>query len=220
MLGTRAELVNVVWFDQPLPLRSWPKVLASLPGRYLWCVDQGTPGRERICADPGAAHIATTGELMRLGRVGKRAAAAVVTMIAAAVLVVPTQAPAQAAPNVAAGTAAWTPQIYPLFSGEWVQRDVSSADRNAALALCAVADGIACVAVGQGDGKHSIFHLFKCDTRSLSNFIDALAVDNNQTGGARVHFWGPNYSVYIPADGQIYTVPDHATYDFNRLDIC
>lgn len=156
-----------------------------------------------------------------LRRIGKRAAATVVTMIAAAVLVpLAVQAPAQAAPNVAAGTTAWTPQIYPLLSGEWVQRNVSSADRNAALALCAWADGIACVSVGQGDGKHSVFHLFKCDTRSLSNFIDALAVLNNQTGGAQVRFWGPRYSVNIPADDRIHGVPDYATYDFNRLDIC
>ncbi|ATW51223.1 hypothetical protein CGZ69_28625 [Streptomyces peucetius subsp. caesius ATCC 27952] len=76
------------------------------------------------------------------------------------------------------------------------------------------------MSVGQGDGKHSVFHLFKCDTRSLSNFIDALAVLNNQTGGAQVHFWGPRYQVYIPADDTIHAVPDYATYDFNRLDIC
>ncbi|MEI5102992.1 hypothetical protein RB200_36210 [Streptomyces sp. PmtG] len=158
---------------------------------------------------------------MRLRRLSKRAAAMAVTMTAAVVLVPLTvQAPAQATPNVTAGTTAWTPQIYPLFSGEWVQRNVSSSDRNAALVACAWADGIACVPAGQGDGKHSVFHLFKCDTRSLSNFIDALAVLNNQTGGAQVHFWGPRYEVYIPADDRIHTVPDHATYDFNRLDIC
>lgn len=88
------------------------------------------------------------------------------------------------------------------------------------MALCALAEGIACVSVGQGDGKHSVFHLFKCDTRSLSNFIDALAVRNHQTGGATVHFWGPRRHAYIPADNKTYTVPDYATYDFNRLDIC
>ncbi|MFE0204152.1 hypothetical protein [Streptomyces sp. NPDC058985] len=148
------------------------------------------------------------------------AAAMVATVIATALVPLAAQAPAQAASNGEAGTAAWTPQIYPLFSGEWVQRNVASADRNAALVACSVADGIACVSVGQGDGRHSVFHLFKCDTRSLSNFIDALAVRNNQTGGAQVHFWGPRFDVKIPADGRIYTVRDEATYDFNRLDIC
>ncbi|MGC4941469.1 hypothetical protein [Kribbella sp. DT2] len=143
------------------------------------------------------------------------------TVIAAAVLVpLAVSAPAQAAPNVATGTTAWTPQIYPLFSGEWVQRNVSSADRNSALIACSWASGIACVSVGQGDGKHSVFHLFKCDTRSLSNFIDALAVRNNQTGGAKVHFWGPKGGINLAPQSNIYVVADHLTYDFNRLDIC
>lgn len=157
---------------------------------------------------------------MRLTGIRKRAAGMAVTLIAAVLVPLAAQAPAQAAPNGTVGTAAWTPEIYPLFSGEWVQRNVSSADRNAALVACSLANGIACVSVGQGDGKHSVFHLFKCDTRSLSNFIDALAVRNHQTGGAQVHFWGPRYDVKIPADGVIYTVRDEATYDFNRLDIC
>ncbi|GHE42709.1 hypothetical protein GCM10017771_62400 [Streptomyces capitiformicae] len=145
----------------------------------------------------------------------------VVTMIAAVLVPLAVSAPAQAAQNVAAGTTGWTPEIYPLFSGEWVKRDVSSAQRDSELIWCSRASGIACVAIGQGDGKHSIFHLFKCDTRSLSNFIDALSVRNNQTGGAQVRFWGPNTNPYYAlADGNIYNFPDQATYDFNRLDIC
>ncbi|WP_328498918.1 hypothetical protein OHS59_43825 [Streptomyces sp. NBC_00414] len=147
----------------------------------------------------------------------------VVTMIAAVLVPLAAQAPAQAAqaaPNVATGTAAWTPEIYPLFSGEWVKRDVSGAQRNSELLTCSLASGIACVAVGQGDGKHSIFHLFKCDERSLSNFVDALSVRNNQTGGAQVRFWGPTYAFHALPDGNIYNFPDYATYDFNRLDIC
>ncbi|MFF6949363.1 hypothetical protein ACFZAD_11975 [Streptomyces iakyrus] len=50
--------------------------------------------------------------------------------------------------------------------------------------------------------------------------VDALSVRNNQTGGAEVRFWGPTYSYRALADGNIYNFPDHATYDFNRLDIC
>jgi hypothetical protein len=144
----------------------------------------------------------------------------VVTMIAAVLVPLAVQAPAQAAPNVATGTAGWTPQIYPLFSGQWVKRNVSTAQRDNELIWCSLASGIACVAVGQGDGMHSIFHLFKCDTRSLSNFIDSLSVRNNQTGGAQVRFWGPDYSLYANADGNITRFPDDATYDFTHLDIC
>ncbi|MEV6963104.1 hypothetical protein AB0M97_28870 [Streptomyces sp. NPDC051207] len=157
---------------------------------------------------------------MILSRIRARAAAMVVTMIAAVLVPLAAQAPAQAAPNVAAGTAGWTPQIYPLFSGEWVKRNVSTAQRRDQLIACSLASGIACVAVGQGDGMHSIFHLFRCDTRSLSNFIDSLSVRNNQTGGAQVRFWGPRYSYSAPADGNIYNFPDYATYDFTHLDIC
>ena len=157
---------------------------------------------------------------MRLRRISKRAAAMVATTVAAVALPLAAQAPAQAASNSTTGTAAWTPEIYPLLSGESVERDVSSLTRNIKLAYCAARNGIACVSVGQGDGKHSIFHLYKCDTRSLSNFIDALAVVNHQTGGAQVHFWGPRYQTYIPADNSRHEVPDHETYDFNRLDLC
>ncbi|MDX3568490.1 hypothetical protein [Streptomyces sp. ID05-47C] len=158
---------------------------------------------------------------MRLRTIKKRAAAMVVTMIAAVLVPLAAQAPAQAAPNVAAGTAAWTPEIYPLFSGEWVKRNVSGAQRDSELIWCSLASGVACVAVGQGDGMHSIFHLYKCDTRSLSNFIDALSARNNQTGGAKVQFWGPSTPVYTAyADGNIYNFPDDATYGFDRLDIC
>ncbi|MFI1827100.1 hypothetical protein ACH41E_11740 [Streptomyces sp. NPDC020412] len=141
-------------------------------------------------------------------------------MVTAVALPLAAHAPAQAAPNVAAGTAAWTPQIYPLFSGEWVHRNVPTSGRDDRLRICAAANGIACVSVGQGDGTHSVFHLFKCDTRSLSNFINALAVLNHQTGGAKVHLWGPRYRVEIPANRTITTVPDNVTYDLNRLDIC
>jgi len=143
-----------------------------------------------------------------------------VTLIAAALVPLAAQAPAQAAPTVEAGTTAWTPNIYPLLSGESVDRNISSANRNAALALCAYANGIACVSVGQGDGMHSIFHLYKCDTRTLSNFIDALAVRNHQTGEAQVHFWGPNKYIYTPADNVTYQVDDAGTRDFDHLDIC
>ncbi|MEV8376970.1 hypothetical protein AB0P21_29780 [Kribbella sp. NPDC056861] len=157
---------------------------------------------------------------MRLRSIGKRAATTVVMMIAAVLVPLAAQAPAHAAPNIVAGPTAWTPQIYPLFSGEFVWRDVTSADRNSKLVACSLASGIACVSVGQGDGRHSIFHLFKCDTRSLSNFIDALAVRNNQTGGAKVHFWGPKGGINLPPSNTIYVVADSLTYDFNRLDIC
>ncbi|MFH9015412.1 hypothetical protein ACH4C6_29090 [Streptomyces sp. NPDC017943] len=157
---------------------------------------------------------------MSVSRTKTRVVAMVVAMIAAVLVPLAASAPAQAAQDGTAGTTAWTPQISPLFSGEWVRRDVPADKRNSELIACSLASGIACVAVGQGDGKLSIFHLFKCDTRSLSNFVDSLFARNNQTGGAQVRFWGPTYSYHAPADGQIYSFPDYATYDFHSLDIC
>ncbi|MFJ4784574.1 hypothetical protein [Streptomyces sp. NPDC088794] len=147
----------------------------------------------------------------------KRAAATVATLIAAFLLPLAAQAPAQAAAT------AWTPGISPLYSGEYVQRDVQGGDNaDQALKICALASGIACISVGQGDGKQSIFHLYRCGSRSLSNFIDALSVLNNQTGGAEVRFTGPNVGTYrAPANSNtIWRFPNAATYDFNTMSIC
>ncbi|QNP72094.1 hypothetical protein IAG44_23545 [Streptomyces roseirectus] len=147
----------------------------------------------------------------------KRAAATVGTLIAAFLLPMAAQAPAQAAAN------AWTPGISPLHSGEYVERDIpGGADADRALKICALASGIACVSVGQGDGKQSIFHLYRCGTRSLSNFVDALSVLNNQTGGAEVRFTGPKVGTYkAPADPNvIWNFPNEATFDFNTMSIC
>ncbi|MEV1044073.1 hypothetical protein [Streptomyces sp. NPDC049916] len=143
-------------------------------------------------------------------------------MITATLVPLVSVASATAAPSIAVEPAAWTPGISPLYTdkGEFVTRNVSSADRNTALVLCSQADGIACISVGQGDGRHSVFHLFRCETRSLSNFIDGLAVRNNQTPGAQVHFWGPRYNHYVKPDGLIHLIPDRATLDFNRVDLC
>ncbi|MGW1210926.1 hypothetical protein ACWD5F_14980 [Streptomyces sp. NPDC002499] len=147
----------------------------------------------------------------------KRAAATVATLIAAFLLPLAAQAPAQAAAT------AWTPGISPLYSGEYVERDIPGGENaDKALRICAAASGIACVSVGQGDGKQSIFHLYRCGSRSLSNFIDALSVLNNQTGGAEVRFTGPNVGTYrAPASSNtIWTFPNAATYDFNTMSIC
>ncbi|MFF4268843.1 hypothetical protein [Streptomyces sp. NPDC001536] len=139
------------------------------------------------------------------------------TLIAAFLLPLATQAPAQAAAN------AWTPGISPMHDGEWVKRDVQGGEAaEKALKDCARASGIACISVGQGDGKQSIFHLYRCGTRSLSNFIDALTVINNQTGAAEVRFWGPNVGTYrAPAHpSTIWVFPNEATYDFSTVTIC
>ncbi|GAA1667123.1 hypothetical protein GCM10009745_06740 [Kribbella yunnanensis] len=154
---------------------------------------------------------------MRVRGIGKRLGAVVAAMIAAVALVPMAAGPAQAGAN---GATAWTPQLSWMDSQEFVWRNVPTGQRDAKLRNCSVANGIACVSVGQGDGMHSIFHLFRCGDRTLSNFIDALAVKNHQTGGVEVRFWGPRYSTGIPANNRITTVPDYATNDFDHIRVC
>ncbi|GAA1521933.1 hypothetical protein [Kribbella lupini] len=154
---------------------------------------------------------------MALGRIRKWAAATAVTMIAATVLV-PEAARAQAAPDVTAGPTAWAPRVDPMFPNEYVIRDVSSASRNDELRKCR--SEYACFSVGQGDGRHTIFRLYRCETRNLFSFINALAVYNNQTGGVSIEFWGNNYYRHVPPDRTIHLIEDYATYDFFKTDLC
>lgn len=162
---------------------------------------------------------------MRLTRSGTRTATVLMMIAAAALVPLATQAPAQAAqaaPNSTAGTAGWTPYISPLFpgSGEWVKRNVSSFDRHQELLNCAAVRGYACVSVGQGDGRHSLFRLYHCQQRSLSNFIDAVAIRNNQTHAAVLSMFGEHFRFDIPGDGLIRDVPDYITYDSHTIRVC
>jgi hypothetical protein len=118
--------------------------------------------------------------------------------------------------------AAWVPNISPLHtgSGERVIRNLDQGDRNYYLWGCSswIYDGYACIATKESDGEYSVFFLKYCNTRSLSNFMGRAWVMNNQTGGARVHFWGSGKHAWIPADDDtIYTVD---AYPFNEVDLC
>ncbi|MDH2429690.1 hypothetical protein [Sphaerisporangium sp. TRM90804] len=76
---------------------------------------------------------------------------------------------------------AWTPKVSPFSGGqERVHRNVSTETRNRLLANCGLL--YLCVAAGEGDGQHSVFELYYCTERTLSNFLGAGAVTNNQTG--------------------------------------
>ncbi|WP_020012949.1 hypothetical protein [Promicromonospora sukumoe] len=104
--------------------------------------------------------------------------------------------------------AAWTPNVSPLLTEEAAARNLTTADRNAALNNCPRL--YACVAVGQGDGRHTVFFLYHCDTRTLTNFIDAGAITNHQSPGATVRFTGPGVSPLAFA-------PRVDPYSFNPL---
>lgn len=79
------------------------------------------------------------------------------------------------------GIAAWTPVISPINARkETVKRNLTTDQRNRLLDDCW--SGYLCVAAGQGDGKHTVWELWYCGERSLSNMIDAGAINNRQNG--------------------------------------
>lgn len=85
----------------------------------------------------------------------------------------------------AAGAMDWRPTLTPFDSGqERVRRNLTGAQRNAILNNCL--PGYACVAAGEGDGQHTVYELYFCTQRQLSNFINAGAVYNNQGGGPQI----------------------------------
>ncbi|MER5224293.1 hypothetical protein [Streptomyces flaveus] len=103
------------------------------------------------------------------------------------------------------GIAAWTPTVSPLYTNslpaEHVYRNQTNAQRSSRLNNCP--SGRLCIAVGQGDGRHAVFELYYCTERRLGNFIDAGAVNNNQTGNVRAWFASADGRTheYIAADG-------------------
>ncbi|MGW3349659.1 hypothetical protein ACWDA3_40705 [Nonomuraea rubra] len=108
------------------------------------------------------------------------------------------EAPSNAAD---AGAMAWTPGLTPFSGGqERVHRDVSTETRNNLLANCW--PGYLCVAAGEGDGQHSVWELYYCTERSLTNFLGAGAVTNSQGGNAAARLLRRDRSEYmvIPAD--------------------
>lgn len=83
------------------------------------------------------------------------------------------------------GVAAWTPVISPIDGRkETVKRNLTTDQRNRLLHDCW--SGYLCVAAGQGDGRHTVWELWYCGERSLSNMIDAGAIHNSQIGVSAV----------------------------------
>ncbi|WP_423464250.1 hypothetical protein ACO229_06750 [Promicromonospora sp. MS192] len=115
--------------------------------------------------------------------------------------------------------AAWTPNVTPLYT-EWEEahRNLTTEARNYFLNNCPNEN--VCIAVGQGDGRHTVFKLWYCNERTLSNFINAGAVANHQLWPkvGTVRFTGPG----VPA---LTFAPRLAPYSFdplpyNRVEPC
>lgn len=113
--------------------------------------------------------------------------------------------------------AAWTPNVTPIHTDrENVVRNLTTAARNTRLHNCEYR--YACIAVGQGDGRHTVFELWYCDSRALSNFIDAGAIANHQASGATVRFTGPGAPTLAFSPRQDPYSFDPLPYD--RVDPC
>jgi hypothetical protein len=115
------------------------------------------------------------------------------------------------------GIAAWTPTVSPLYvnslPAEHAYRNQTNAQRSSRLNNCP--RGYLCIAVGQGDGKHTVFELYYCAERTLGAFIDAGGVTNNQTGDAHAFFTSSDGSTweYIPNDNVPYSFNPYP-YDY------
>ncbi len=73
------------------------------------------------------------------------------------------------------------PSLTPFYSGQESRHpNLSTARRNDILHNCPPSR--LCVAAGEGDGEHTVFVLYRCDQRTLSNFVGDGAIFNNQPG--------------------------------------
>jgi hypothetical protein len=149
---------------------------------------------------------------------------AVPTMIAASptsATAAPTTIDSRSATNVLA-PAAWNPRVVPLYSNETkVALDFPEA-RVRFLDLCQTEDfnGYACITVGDGDGTHSGFAMFKCGWRKVYDFINAGALVNNQYGGARVKLYNASQAEIASYGNGRHGIPNEILYATEWISIC
>ncbi|MEU6076045.1 hypothetical protein [Micromonospora sp. NPDC047074] len=126
--------------------------------------------------------------------------AAFAALLSVSALAAPAARAAEPRGDVAA--AAWTPSLVPFYGEvEQVYRNLNGSQRQFYLQYCP--NGRVCLAVGEGDGQHTVYRLYRCTERGLTNFIDAGAIVNNQVGDAHVRLLGKNHEllgVPVPAD--------------------
>ncbi|MFC5818690.1 hypothetical protein [Nonomuraea harbinensis] len=155
----------------------------------------------------------------------RRALRALVMLIGLA-LVVPTMIVASTtsatATSTAIATAAWTPRVVPLYSGE-PRMDLSFPEmREEFLDICETEqfNGYACITVGDGDGTHTGFPMFKCGWRKVYNFINAGAVVNNQYGGARVRLYNASQAEIASYGNGRHGIPNEILYATEWISVC
>ncbi|WP_433379963.1 hypothetical protein ACQPZX_14410 [Actinoplanes sp. CA-142083] len=128
---------------------------------------------------------------------------------------------ARAAPDVVAA-AAWNPRVVPLYSNETKVALDSAEARKRFLDLCQTEDlnGYACITVGDGDGTHSGFAMFKCGWRKVYDFINAGALVNNQYGGARVRLYNAAEAEIASYGNGRFGIPNEILYATEWISIC
>ncbi|WP_219470136.1 hypothetical protein [Nonomuraea rhizosphaerae] len=95
------------------------------------------------------------------------------------------QAKGAAHANTSSAGALASPGLFPFYRDtEVLIRDLSTPLRDIAINNCPSA--YVCVAVGEGDGQHTVFKLYRCTERTISNFLGYGAVANSQTGNVTV----------------------------------
>ncbi|SCL25568.1 hypothetical protein [Micromonospora inyonensis] len=114
---------------------------------------------------------------------------------------------AQATENTREGTTsrddvhamAWTPVISPFYTDREKRfPHVDTDGRNLLIDLCP--SGRLCVAAGEGNGLHTVYYLYYCTERSLTNFIGDGSAKNAQTGSARALLLNQNRVIQVALD--------------------
>ncbi|MEV6174947.1 hypothetical protein AB0L99_42965 [Streptomyces sp. NPDC051954] len=95
------------------------------------------------------------------------------------------------------GAMAWSPGVSPLYTAkESALPHLTTDERNRIINNCQT--GFLCVAAGEGNGLHTVFKLYYCGERTLSNFLGYGAIVNNQPGVSQVGLAGQDkkYTYY------------------------
>ncbi|WP_416903730.1 hypothetical protein [Micromonospora echinospora] len=92
--------------------------------------------------------------------------------------------------------AAWTPVISPFYTNiEKRFPHVDTEGRNLLIDLCP--SERLCVAAGEGTGLHTVYYLYYCTERSLTNFIGDGSAKNAQTDNATARLLNQNRVIRV-----------------------
>ncbi|MFI6229477.1 hypothetical protein ACIBCR_19430 [Micromonospora echinospora] len=147
-------------------------------------------------------------------------ALAIVAALVMLVSVFPTTTPAQAADATREGASsaadvratAWTPVISPFYTNlEKRFPNLDTEGRNLFIDLCP--SKRLCVAAGQGDGLHTVYYLYYCTERSLTNFIGDGSAKNAQIDGATARLLNENRLIRVSLEPD----PDPVRIDWDPI---